>query len=69
MPAIYNVYISSSPFNDFMEILQWIAEVTRLTINALLIEPPLEAPSEGITEGDWMEVRMYLLPNHTTHVQ
>jgi len=56
MPAIYNVYNSSSPFEDFIEILRWIEDSTRSTINALVIEPPLEAPLEGITEGDWMEV-------------
>jgi len=69
MPAIYNVYNSSSQFEDFIEILRWIEVSARLTINALAIEEPLKTPSEGIEEGDWMEVWTYLPSNHTTHIQ
>ena len=69
MPAIYNVYNSSSRFEDFIEVLRWIEVSARSTINALAIEEPLKTPSEGITEGDWMEVWTYLSSNHITHIQ
>jgi len=69
MLAIYNAYTSRSPFNDFIEVLRWIEETARLTINALLLEPPLESPSEGMPEGNWMEVCIYLHSNHAAHVQ
>jgi len=60
MPALYNVYTSCSPFDGFMDVLRWIEETASLTVNALVLEPALKAPSGGIAEGNWIEVRMYL---------
>jgi len=63
MPAIYNAYTSRSPFSDFIGILRWIEEAARSTINALLLEEELKTPSDGIREGNWMEVCTHLHSN------
>lgn len=56
MPALYHVYTSTTPFNEFISVLVWIEETARTTINALNVETPLNPPSTDFTEDDWIQV-------------
>ncbi|KAH6867238.1 hypothetical protein BKA70DRAFT_1497346 [Coprinopsis sp. MPI-PUGE-AT-0042] len=69
IPALYKVILTEGDLPRFFPILRWLAQATRATLNALLVETPLPDMSGPLPSepGDWVKTgSLYSMPQIRT---